>query len=382
MRGSTQVTVNGLASALTRVATALPSVTVSQANLPFMSDTMTIDGVGFDPVFEHNTVTLSSGTATVVSATPTQLVLRLKPPLKFGPLIATVTTNGAVTTAQVAKVVPRLAMLLTDLYTTTSSTKPTISHKPTNSQAVTDVHTVVPTSLPIGSTAMTTGMAISGTTTPISYGGSGLIRVSSVMTDARGDEARINESASKEFETAAGDSSVSDTGSTPVITHVKATATTSDRRVVIVWTVSNDDGVNVTTLKIDDTQISPSSINSTVSGATTTYTYTGVHVAGSHTYTIDAAGLTGMTAETVRGSFTVTDAAPASPDAGATGGDSNTALTRNASDTDSIESSSLTNDDTPTNGWIAKMAIAGSGVIGAIAWWPRRTRRRTQNMQR
>ena len=61
---SAQVTVNGFASALTRVATALPSVTPSQANLLFMSDTMTIEGVGFDPHIDNNTVTLSSGTAT------------------------------------------------------------------------------------------------------------------------------------------------------------------------------------------------------------------------------------------------------------------------------------------------------------------------------
>jgi len=76
-----------------QTATVVPSVTVNTSDLLVTATTLTIDGTGFDTIAANNTVTLSSGTGTVTSATATQLIVTLNTTPSLGSLTAVVTTN-------------------------------------------------------------------------------------------------------------------------------------------------------------------------------------------------------------------------------------------------------------------------------------------------
>ncbi len=93
-----------------QVATVVPVITASTANLAANATTMTIAGSGFDTTVANNTVAFNNGAVgTVTNATGTLLTVSLTTgPTAAGPLTATVTTNSVASTAnvQVAKVVP------------------------------------------------------------------------------------------------------------------------------------------------------------------------------------------------------------------------------------------------------------------------------------
>ncbi|MFN6050100.1 MAG: beta strand repeat-containing protein, partial [Planctomycetia bacterium] len=71
-----------------------PTVTSSTNNLAINATTLTITGAGFDTIAANNTVSLSSGTGTVTSATATQLTVTFNTAPTLGTLGAVVTTNG------------------------------------------------------------------------------------------------------------------------------------------------------------------------------------------------------------------------------------------------------------------------------------------------
>ena len=81
---------------------------------------------------------------------------------------------------------------------------------------------------------------------------------------------------------------------TPTLSNIKATASTSDKPTTISWKVYDIDGVASSALKIDDKTVT-SGITKSGSGTTITYTYKGYLAAGSHSYQIagtDAAAAT------------------------------------------------------------------------------------------
>jgi len=83
------------ADRFTYVATSTPIVHPSAAPLPADAVTLTIVGEHFSPTKAGNTVTLSSGTAIVTSATATSITLLFTSRPTAGPLTATVKTGGA-----------------------------------------------------------------------------------------------------------------------------------------------------------------------------------------------------------------------------------------------------------------------------------------------
>lgn len=93
-----------------QVATVVPKVLPSLANLSANATTIIINGDGFEETPGNNTVTFTNGAVgTVDAATDTQLTVTLTtPPTAAGALSVTVTTNGvpSVTPVQVATVVP------------------------------------------------------------------------------------------------------------------------------------------------------------------------------------------------------------------------------------------------------------------------------------
>lgn len=105
-----RVAVNGvLTGSAVQVASIIPVVTSSTADLLANSTALTINGFGFDPVATNNRVTLSNGAVgRVTAATPTSLTLQLTTrPTSLGNITATVTTNTkASSSIQVATVKP------------------------------------------------------------------------------------------------------------------------------------------------------------------------------------------------------------------------------------------------------------------------------------
>ncbi len=93
-----------------QVATIKPVVTTSVSNLAFNSDTLTINGFGFDTTFANNTVSFNLGAVgNVTGATATTLSVRFTTrPTSLGNLTAVVTTNSVTSGSAlaVAKVVP------------------------------------------------------------------------------------------------------------------------------------------------------------------------------------------------------------------------------------------------------------------------------------
>lgn len=114
-----QVIVDGLASASTQVASVVPQATANSAKLPATATTLIITGFGFDPTPGNNQVAFSSGSGTVVSSTPTRLVVTLHSPPKLGALDAVVVVNGVASQGPtaVATIVPGPASTATSTVT-------------------------------------------------------------------------------------------------------------------------------------------------------------------------------------------------------------------------------------------------------------------------
>ncbi len=105
------VTIDGVSNGSdVQVATVTPVVTNSTASVAFNATTLTINGYGFDPNADNDTVVLGDGAAgTVTAATDTSLTVTLGTgPTAVGSLTATVTTDSQSSGAavQVATVVP------------------------------------------------------------------------------------------------------------------------------------------------------------------------------------------------------------------------------------------------------------------------------------
>lgn len=102
-----------------QVATVVPKVTASLANLAANASTITINGDGFDETAGNNILTFTNGAAgTVTAATDTQLTVNITtPPTAAGALSVTVTTNSvpSVSPVQVATVVPVITSSTTGL---------------------------------------------------------------------------------------------------------------------------------------------------------------------------------------------------------------------------------------------------------------------------
>lgn len=102
------VTSDGLASgAAVQVATVVPVVTASTANLPADATSLVIDGFGFSTTADNFVVFSDGVTGVVTNATTTQLVVTGLSHLKPGTLTATVTSDGISSTSpvQVATIV-------------------------------------------------------------------------------------------------------------------------------------------------------------------------------------------------------------------------------------------------------------------------------------
>lgn len=119
------VVVNGISSSPAQVATALPALTTSTANLSAGGVRITVAGAGFDPVAANNSITLDNGAVgTVVAATPTLLTVNLTSrPTAKGALRASVTSNGISSgpLVQIASVTPSVTRTTTNVSLTASS---------------------------------------------------------------------------------------------------------------------------------------------------------------------------------------------------------------------------------------------------------------------
>jgi hypothetical protein len=105
--------------AAVQVATVVPKVTASTANLAANATTLTINGSGFSSTPANNTIAFNNGAMGTVSASSaTSLTVNLSTgPTTAGPLTVQVTTNGVVGTAgvQVARVIPVITSSSTSL---------------------------------------------------------------------------------------------------------------------------------------------------------------------------------------------------------------------------------------------------------------------------
>lgn len=102
----------------TPVATVVPVITAAVTNLQATTKTLTITGVGFDPIAASNLVALSSGSGTVTAATSTKLTIALSSPPAVGPLSALVVVDGVSSSfTQVATVIPGPASAATSIVT-------------------------------------------------------------------------------------------------------------------------------------------------------------------------------------------------------------------------------------------------------------------------
>jgi len=99
---SAMVTVGGLTSTLTQVATVQPVVTVTTTNLRPDATTLTIHGFGFSKIAGNNTVKFNGRAKGIVtSATATTLTVTELRGLTVGSLTVTVTSNGETSEADV-----------------------------------------------------------------------------------------------------------------------------------------------------------------------------------------------------------------------------------------------------------------------------------------
>ncbi|MBI3408028.1 MAG: Ig-like domain repeat protein [Planctomycetes bacterium] len=104
------VTAEGISSgAPVQVATVVPVITPSNANLPVIATTLIINGFGFDPTAANDVVSFSGGvTGTVTAATSNSITISNLTGLAAGALSASVTVDGVSSGApvQVATVIP------------------------------------------------------------------------------------------------------------------------------------------------------------------------------------------------------------------------------------------------------------------------------------
>ncbi len=120
------VTSNGSASgAPVQVATVIPVVSASAANLTANAASVIINGLGFDPVAANNTVLFNDGAAgsvTAASATSLTIAFSTKP-TSAGNLTAVVTTDGASNgvTVQIATVTPVITASTTQILNTSAT---------------------------------------------------------------------------------------------------------------------------------------------------------------------------------------------------------------------------------------------------------------------
>src|SRR5262249_33855593 len=115
---SASLTIAGVSSgSATPVATVVPVVTSSAANLPFNATSLTIHGVGFSTTASSDTVTFADGAVcSVTGASSTALTVTNISGLTLGALYATVTINSASTSpVQVATVIPVVSKITTPI---------------------------------------------------------------------------------------------------------------------------------------------------------------------------------------------------------------------------------------------------------------------------
>ncbi len=119
------VSVNGVSSGTAvQVATVIPVVTSSTANLAANASSLTINGFGFSTTAGNDTVTFSGGvTGTVTSASNTQLTVTSVSGLVLGNLNASVSVNGisSGTAVQVGTVIPVVTSSTANLAANASS---------------------------------------------------------------------------------------------------------------------------------------------------------------------------------------------------------------------------------------------------------------------
>jgi len=177
---SIEVTTVGGTNTANTLYTYSPTVTPSTSNLAINATTLTITGAGFDTIAANNTVSLSSGTGTVTSATATQLTVTFNTAPTPGTLGAVVTTNGIssgneVNVANIVEV-PRITSISPAAGPTAGGTTITIS-----GLALSNV-----TAVTIGGNAATSftvvnGQKITAVTPPGTFGAANVL-----VTDSNG----------------------------------------------------------------------------------------------------------------------------------------------------------------------------------------------------
>ena len=113
---------------LATVAVSTPTITLSTTNLASNATTLTITGSNFVPTASMNTVSLSSGTGHVTSASLTQLTVTFDTASSLGSLTATVISFGGTSnTVQVANIVAAPAVTLNTANLASTATTLTIT---------------------------------------------------------------------------------------------------------------------------------------------------------------------------------------------------------------------------------------------------------------
>ncbi len=178
-----------------QVATIVPVVTSSTANLAANATSLTIGGVGFDPTIAHDSVVFNDGAVgSVTAATATSLTISLSSdPTSAGSLTAVVTTNSqsSGSAVQVAAVVPvvtsstaNLAANATSLSIAGVGFDPTIAHDSVvfNDGAVGSVTAATPTSLTVSlSSEPTSAGSLTAVVTTNSQSSGSAVQVATVV---------------------------------------------------------------------------------------------------------------------------------------------------------------------------------------------------------
>jgi preprotein translocase subunit YajC len=180
------VTTNSLSSgAAVKIANAVPVVTSSTTGLAITGTTLTINGFGFDPVANRNTVVLSNGAVgTVTTATATTLTVTLSTrPNILGSITAIVTTNTIASgnAVQVANVIPVVTSSTAGL----SINAATIVIAGAGFSATANLNTVVFNNGAVGTVAAATAtsLTVTLTTKPTAVGNlTAIVTVSSVAS--------------------------------------------------------------------------------------------------------------------------------------------------------------------------------------------------------
>ena len=173
VRGTSNSTANTLY-------TYTPTVTQNTNNLAINATTLTITGAGFDTIAANNTVSLSSGTGTVTSATATQLTVTFNTAPTPGTLGAVVTTNSisSGSAVQVANIVevPRITSISPAAGPTTGGTTITIT-----GLSLSTVTAVTIGGIAASSFTVVNGQKITAVTPPGTFGAANVL-----VTDSNG----------------------------------------------------------------------------------------------------------------------------------------------------------------------------------------------------